>query len=403
MKKIIIYLFLLSTSLHFAQSKFEPGYYIDNKGNQIQCLIKNVDWKLNPSSIDFKLNENTATQTISTNEIAGFWIENKVKFINKIVLVDETMSNFQNILKDPNVKFVEKKILLKVLVEGKINLYYYENNFYERFFFDPDGKIEQLVYKEYYNEDGNIELDETFKQQLNNKFKCETTETSIPNLKHKTTSLIKYFIETNNCLGGSEEKAKLISQNKKMKYNFGIFIQSNFIHTSYDIYTGNIRGNYATPNKTIFNGGIELEFLIPINNYSWSIIFNPNYISYKDNISVHKPEFINPNYEINTKASVIRLPLGVRKYFEFKKDNKIFVNLSANYNLVNTSIDINREFTFENIKSQSLTLDFGIGYKYKQMFAEFKLYNGHRLSSVGGNKYNFIFNQSAIRLGYQFF
>ena len=79
------------------------------------------------------------------------------------------------------------------------------------------------------------------------------------------------------------------------------------------------------------------------------------------------------------------------------------MNLSANYNLVNTSIDINREFTFENIKSQSLTLDFGIGYKYKQMFAEFKLYNGHRLSSVGGNKYNFIFNQSAIRLGYQFF
>ena len=99
----------MSTSLHFAQSKFEPGYYIDNKGNQIQCLIKNVDWKLNPSSIDFKLNENTATQTISTNEIAGFSIENKVKFINKIVLVDETMSNFQNISKDPNVKFVEKK------------------------------------------------------------------------------------------------------------------------------------------------------------------------------------------------------------------------------------------------------------------------------------------------------
>ena len=58
-----------------------------------------------------------------------------MKFINKIVLVDETMSNFQNISKDPNVKFVEKKILLKVLVEGKINLYYYENNFYERFFF----------------------------------------------------------------------------------------------------------------------------------------------------------------------------------------------------------------------------------------------------------------------------
>ena len=43
----------------FAQISFEKGYFINNANQKTNCLIKNQDWKDNPTEFEYKLDENS--------------------------------------------------------------------------------------------------------------------------------------------------------------------------------------------------------------------------------------------------------------------------------------------------------------------------------------------------------
>ena len=49
---VIMLLFLIVTE-SFGQIKYEKGYFINNENKKIECLIKNKDWKNNPSEFSY--------------------------------------------------------------------------------------------------------------------------------------------------------------------------------------------------------------------------------------------------------------------------------------------------------------------------------------------------------------
>ena len=74
---ILICIQLITINLS-AQITFEKGYFLDNEGNKTICSIKNIDWKNNPTSITYRLHENsTSIKTI--DEIQEFGIYGKSK------------------------------------------------------------------------------------------------------------------------------------------------------------------------------------------------------------------------------------------------------------------------------------------------------------------------------------
>ena len=40
------------------QIRFEPGYFVNNSCERINCLIKNVEWKNNPINFAYRFTEN---------------------------------------------------------------------------------------------------------------------------------------------------------------------------------------------------------------------------------------------------------------------------------------------------------------------------------------------------------
>ena len=56
-KQLLILLIFISTFNSYAQTSFEKGYFINNEGQKTDCLIKNIDWKDNPTEIKFKYTE----------------------------------------------------------------------------------------------------------------------------------------------------------------------------------------------------------------------------------------------------------------------------------------------------------------------------------------------------------
>lgn len=400
MKKLT-FLFILITSLSFSQYKYENGYYIDNNDTKINCLIKNFDWKFNPNSISIKLNEDSETVVLKVEDIKEFSVLNSWKFIREKVMIDETTNNFQTLQRDPNPVFAEKVLLLKVLVEGKSNLYHYENDNYERFFYSINGKIEQLVYKNYINENKNMVTNESYKQQLFVNFKCNNDQSKILKLNYRENSLTDYFIETNNCISGTNnvEKKKIIKKSKS-KSLFSVFTQGNFLNADYVINNSNIRGKYLTNNKVNFSGGLEYEILMPYGNYSWSFVMSANFVSYKDVFNFNDELDVNKTYEIDTKVSIVRFPIGMRKYFSINDFQKLFVNVDCNYNFVTQKIKIaNENFDSKNV---NFSLDIGAGYKYKKFFTELKYYLPKKTDSESfTNEFNL--NHLALKLGYQIF
>lgn len=54
MKKRILFLLITILSLNcYSQISFQKGYYIDNTNQKINCLIKNIDWKNNPTEFEY--------------------------------------------------------------------------------------------------------------------------------------------------------------------------------------------------------------------------------------------------------------------------------------------------------------------------------------------------------------
>ncbi|CAM4253909.1 hypothetical protein [Flavobacterium terrigena] len=409
MKIKLSYLLFLTAFLSFAQNKFEPGYYIDNSGIKTECLIKNYDWKNNPTSIETKNTSDDKTITKTIEEIQEFGIINKSKFVKATVKVDESSPNLITLTNSPSPKFIEKTVLLKILVEGKSNLYYFESEDYDRFFYTVNNKIEQLVYKQYNNSEGNISTNDAFKQQLFVNFKCNNDQKSIIALKYNNNDLVDYFIKTNNCISGNTE-TKAISEKRKFETNFKVNFLLNSINSTIIIPNGNISGNYETDKRNAVSFGFEVEVLLPYNNKNWSFIFDPSYIQNKESLKIYKPQFINPDETLFNDIFTLRLPLGLRRYFKMNKISSLFANASFSINANKANIHTYNPFNNTTIviaDEMYLSSNFalGAGYQYKKYSAEIKFNTKTPYYSVlvSDKEHKYSLNQISLKLGYKLF
>lgn len=172
-KAYYLFIMLFISNLISAQVKFKKGYYINNEGEKTNCFIKNNDWKHNPIEFNYQLEENNSTLSSKTiDEVKEFGIDGIVKFVRETLPIDQSSQNFQSLTITSAPDFKTETVFLKVLVEGNSNLYYYENEYISRYFYSVNGKIEQLIFKKYKNQNGDNAFNEQYKRQLFTTFIC---------------------------------------------------------------------------------------------------------------------------------------------------------------------------------------------------------------------------------------
>ena len=186
-----------------AQITYQKGYFIDNEGAKIEGLIKNIDWRNNPNSINYKGHENDDNQTVSIEEIQEFGIYGFSKYVKADVQLDLSSSNLNNLNYDKNPDFVADTLFLKVLVEGTATLYGYTAKHLTRYFFKlQNSEIEPLIFKKYRLEGDKVRSNNQFKQQLHNSLSCQgLSSINISGVEYKKKDLEKYFVDYNNCVG----------------------------------------------------------------------------------------------------------------------------------------------------------------------------------------------------------
>lgn len=381
MKKqfLALALFVISFIKCYSQIVFEDAYFIDESNKKIECLIKNLDWRNNPTEFEYKLSQEDIVKTATIQSVKEFGIYDDSKYIKAKTNIDRSSDQINKISSDRNPSFKKEMIFLKVLIEGQASLFLYVDGSLKRFFYSiGHSGINQLVYKKYLFE-GNVVENYHFKQQLLLDLKCDKIGLDeIKSLRYTNSDLKKIFLAYNECT-----RAPYTKYESKQKDLFNLSIRPGLDYHGLEIQSSTFNSrNTDFGKKTGIRFGLETEFILPFNKNKWAIIIEPTYQYFKSEQSQEVKNLSGGILISKVNYESIELPIGFRHYFHLNNNSKIFTNLSYIFDFA-----YNSEIQFSAINDLMLSkidiktgrnLALGIGYKFMDRISLEIRYNTNR-------------------------
>lgn len=315
MKRAIALLLLLLPVTAFCQITYQPGYFIEN-GKKTECLIRNYAWKNNPVSIEYKTSEDGETKTKTIKEISEFNVD-AYKYKRFNLNIDRSGVTLEQLSNSKEAEWKSETLLLKILVEGKANLYQYENGNVIKYFFSTGdhSKAEQLLYKEYRKE-GRVAENNIFRQQLYNLMKDSGKAMGkFANVRYKKDALVELFTEYN----GSNGLDVVNHTEKQNKSSVNIKVTAGASLSSVNI-KNNMSGDYYDFGTNVsYRIGAEFEYIMPFNNNKWSLFAEPNYQTFDKSGN-------KGTMKMDADYKYIEIPVGFRHYMFLNPKAKLFIS-----------------------------------------------------------------------------
>jgi len=311
-KQIFLFVITILSFNCYSQISFEKGYYINNSNQKITCLIKNIDWKNNPTEFKYRLSENGEIQNATIQNVKEFGFFNTSKYIRQTVDIDKSSDLLKNLSKEKTPVFEEEELFLKILVEGKANLYEYsESNMLRYFYKTENSEIKQLVHKSYRIQDYILKNNQ-FRQQLWNDLKCPNMKIRrVENIDYKKNDLIKFFTNYSKC---NDDDLNFVEQKEKRNL-LNLTIRPRLISSSLVVENTIRDANSDFGNKIGFGLGLEAEYILPFNKNKWSIFAEPTYQTFKGEENVEISNVSGGMLETKVDYKSIEVPVGIRNYF----------------------------------------------------------------------------------------
>ncbi len=390
----------------YSQILYEEGYYINSADQKINCLIKNIDWKNNPTGFTYKRTKNSKPEKATIKSVKEFGVFNTSKYVRVVLNVDRSSDNVNDLSRYKKPIFKEEELFLKVLVEGKSNLYEYVDGNLKRYFYkEENSSIEQLVFKRYRTSQNNIGSNTRFRQQLWNEMKCPSFDIDrIQRIGYNKNDLVKFFVEYTQC-----NKGESVNYGKKPKKDlFNLTLRPRLNNSSLTIRNSSRDSrNTDFGNEIGLGAGIEAEFILPFNKNKWSIIVEPTYQYFNSKKPTNNIDEFRGNLVADVNYKSIEFPVGLRQYFFLNDKSKFFVNASYLIDLsFNSSITITSENGSEldpvEIDSRN-NLAFGVGYKYNDKYSFEINYQTNREILSNYALWSSNYQKLSVVLGYSIF
>lgn len=403
MKKISFVIVLFLSIQIYAQIKFESGYLIDNFGVRKTCLIKNMDWAKNPEEFEYKLSENGEIQKGNLLNVNEFGTDEGNKYIKMVFEFDKSTDIASKLSNNGTPEFAIKTGYLKVLIEGKINLYVYNSGGIARYYVIKEGEmLETLVYKKYRVSELRYKENNMFRNQLwnlvkDNDFKLKEIEKLSYNYNEISKLILKYNQQNSNLVMDNTNKSKSI-------LNF--YLKTGLNSSSLELSNPVVNGNYKYENATSIYLGLEAEFILGINKNKWALLIDPSFSSFKGTVKNANGE---PQSIIDYAS--IDIPLGIRYNMYINENSRIFINTFYLFDFP-TKLDAKLKTSsgfigYNDLNWQGSTTDyepiFGLGYNYKnKLSAEVRYcFNNDLLNRL--RFYDTKYSTLSIIFGYRIF
>lgn len=395
--KVLLFIVVIVSNSLSAQIRFKPAFFLDNSGNKIDCLIKDVDWKSNPVTFEYKISENDAIQIGRIENVQEFQIGDLTKYVRKTVDIDRwNKFSAPTVQKQP--LYQSETLFLQTLVEGKATLYTYSDGSLTTYFYSiEDGDTKQLVQKQYVSYNGSKDViykNDLYKNQLQSELSGDIIkEFDNKNLGYFRNEFVKLFEKYNQSTG---ESKKMISSNR-LKFHVTPRLGVNFNSILADfkyLESSNYTHDFGVNANLRF--GLELEAILPFNSRKWAIALEPVYTSYTADSD-------GTEYTDDLDYKVVDIHFVARHYMFLNSESRAFVNAGILYsiNVNNTSYFPQRRPIPVDFYIKSPTFVVGAGYKYKKLSAEL------RYSTVQNLAFSYYwdinYNSLALTMGYEIF
>lgn len=401
MKKIILLAGFLATGMHYAQIKFEKGYFIDNSGEKKIVLIKDIGWKNNPVDFEYKSENSTGIQKANINDVKEFGIDEGAKYVRAKVMLDISSKDLASMSDNRAPELKENTLFLKYIIEGKAGLLFYEDGNGQKFFYSSENSDPQpLIYKPYYVTDSSIGYNEDYKKQILENLKCGIDSKQLNHITYSKKDLAKVFTQYNNCSG---TEVINYGQTDTKKGRFHISIRPGVNSSSLTVEDTNQHFKTKFGNSTTFRIGVEFEYVLPFNKNKWALFIEPTYQYYKKESKSLAAEGwnFNYNYDANVDYKSIEMPIGIRHYFFLSDKSKLFLNAAY---VMDFNMKSSMKIQFNDIEIASgNNFVIGAGYKYNDRFsAEVRLSTSRTLLR-GSNNPSSDYKTVSFILGYTLF
>ncbi len=363
MQKSLLFVLLTIFTTTFSQIRFERGFVKNNQNEKSEILLKNSDWSFNPTEFIYKESENGEQKVGKIKDFKEFGVYNFSKYVRFTGPIDQSTDDLQILDDEKNPKWEERTVYLTQLVEGKRNLYLYNDKKIRKYFYsDSNTPITQLIYKRYYEggDQTNVTTNNEFRSQLAQFFAEENVGKKVDNLKYISSDLTNFFKKYNTIAAENE------IQTDDSKSSVNLYIKPGIAFSALQLkFTDGNPANVDFANKISPRFGVELEYVFPFNKNKFSVFVEPTYQSYKNT----GKNFTNNEAEV--KYSVIEIPVGARYYLFLNNSSKLFLEAVANlseFELGNNTVryaipGTTSEATLE--LEPFMNFGVGVGYSYK--------------------------------------
>lgn len=384
LKTILNVFFIFLSFSTFAQIGYEKGHFINNNNEKIECFIKNIEWKNNPTKISYKISETSEPISIGIESVKSFGIEDGSQYVRanvEINVVERKLSDKKDF------ELTKKTVFLKTLVKGKSDLYVYRDSRIINFFYKvPNKGIFLLRYKKYINDNSQIAYNSMFKRQLFEQLKCESISfNEVNSLEYEENDLINFFKTYNSCSNFLD----YVYEKKKNKSVFHLSVRPGINYATAEI--ENDKDNSGSLTRAIefdrnvsFRLGAEFEYVLPFNRNKWSFIVEPTYHYFKTNKTINvTPSSPLERYEdVTIDYTSLEVPFGFRHYMFLNESSKLFFDVTAILDIpFNRSIkyegDLNSNIELEITSGTNIAL--GVGYVYDRYSIQARFYSSRDL------------------------
>lgn len=387
---IFLLLFFFVLQIGSAQVAYEQGYFIDNNGKRKACLIKDRGWKNNPSSITYRLSEDTPEITLESYDMKEFGIGNGIRYSRQRIALEISSDKITNLSNSPDLNLVDTVVLLKHEVEGKASLFSFCSNFLaNRYFYQIDAdSIKPLIYRLHSPDGIKIIKNTLYKEQLRDAISCGEGGKYVQRMSYNLPMLRKFFTRYNQC---QESNYHVLNEyQKKAQFTFTPKVGVEYASVEASNTVTSMYGSF--PNKIGPRIGLELEYIIPYFKNQWSIFADPSFVSY------HANSTTSPSMEIQYNS--IDIPIGLRKYFFIRNHSAISLNVFTAFN-----IDINSQLNTRNtpLKTGS-NMNFGgaVGYVWKGKYVAQLKYNLPKNITADYLFWQTKYRSTSLTFGYRF-
>ncbi|RSK40312.1 PorT family protein [Mangrovimonas spongiae] len=378
-----------------------------------------MGWKNNPTSFKYKLAKEGKAQTLNIQQVNEFSIDRHTKFIKATINIDRSSEHTNKLTKTKDPVYKEETVFLKLLVEGKANLYSFKDGEIIRYFYSLDNSTPiMLIYKKYlrpvsdndnldspkYVQGGNFYVQENneYKQQIWENLNCDDLDLEeLRHTEYREKSLIKVFKEYNTCKTNTYTVYK--GNNKaKLHLSAKIGLQSASLKMS----NSQAPRDVDFGNNTNITFGLETELVLPFNHNKWSVYLEPTYQSYKSEGLLYYTNYFLQNKSTNVEVEYasIEIPFGVKYYSFLSEKSKLFLNAAYVFDVELTNKFYSEERSdLVDLEGKSKgNFSFGIGYKYNNRYSiEFRYQTSQELLDEYVF-YNTDYKSLSLCLGYTF-